>query len=122
MSTRIAFCVVAFALGLAGCVMKGTTAPDAATIASAVAAPDRPKADVDRDANRKPAQLLAIAGVRPGLQIADIMPGGGYFTRLFSHAVGARGHVYAVIPSELAEKLPKAVADANALAADRARR
>jgi predicted methyltransferase len=118
MNTRITICLGAMTLALAGCVTQDTPQVDASTIASAVAAPDRPKADVDRDANRKPAQLLAFAGVRPGLQIADIMPGGGYFTRLFSHAVGARGHVYEVIPSELAEKLPKAVADANALAAD----
>ena len=29
--------------------------------------------------------------------IGEILPGGGYFTRLFSKAVGPEGHVYAII-------------------------
>jgi predicted methyltransferase len=118
MSFRTAVCLVAIELGLAACVMKDTPKAVPAYIASAIAAKDRPQTDVDRDANRKPAQLLEFAEVRPGSQIADIMPGGGYFTRLFSHAVGARGHVYAVVPSELAQVQPKAVEDMKVLAAD----
>jgi predicted methyltransferase len=118
MSCRFAACLIAIELGLAGCVMKDAPKAVPAYIASAIAAKDRPQADVDRDTSRKPAQLLAFAEVRPNSQIADIMPGGGYFTRLFSHAVGTRGHVYAVVPSELAQVQPKAADDAKALAAD----
>ncbi len=77
-------------------------------ITAAVAAPDRPQADVARDVNRKPAQLVAFAGLKPGDKVADIMPGGGYFTRIFSHVVGDSGHVYAVVPAELAQVAPKA--------------
>lgn len=90
----------------------------APAIAAAVAAPDRPKADTDRDGARKPAELLAFAGVKPGLDIADIMPGQGYFTRIFSHAVGAKGHVYMLVPAELAQVAPKLADAAKALAAD----
>jgi len=118
MSFRLAACLLAIELGLAGCVVKGAPKAIPAYIASAIAAKDRPQTDVDRDASRKPAQLLIFAEVRPNSQIADIMPGGGYFTRLFSHAVGAHGHVYAVVPSELAQVQPKAAEDAKALAAD----
>ena len=77
-------------------------------IAAAVAASDRPQADVARDINRKPAQLVAFAGLKPGDKVADIMPGAGYFTRIFSHVVGQNGHVYAIVPAELAERAPKA--------------
>src|SRR5450631_713010 len=74
-----------------------------ANIASAVADSGRPDADKQRDANRKPAETLAFAGVKPGAQIAELIPGGGYFTRLFSKAVGGSGHVYALVPAPLAD-------------------
>jgi predicted methyltransferase len=75
--------------------------------AAAIAAPDRPAADVARDAARHPAALMAFAGLKPGDQIADIMPGQGYFTRLFSKVAGPKGHVFAIVPSELAAIAPK---------------
>jgi len=64
---------------------------DSDGIAAAVADPARPEADRQRDANRKPAECLAFAGVKPGDRVAELMPGGGYFTRLFSKTVGAGG-------------------------------
>lgn len=73
----------------------------AANIAAAVADPNRPEADRARDANRKPADCLDFAAVKPGDRVADIVPGGGYFTRLFSKAVGPKGYVYAYLPSDI---------------------
>jgi predicted methyltransferase len=70
-------------------------------ITAAVADANRPDADRQRDADRKPAQTLVFAGVRPGEQIAELMPGGGYFTRIFSKAVGESGHIYALVPAPL---------------------
>jgi predicted methyltransferase len=67
-------------------------------IAAAVADPGRPAADTARDAARKPAQILSFAGVKPGETMLEILPGGGYFTRMFSKAVGPRGHVFAAVP------------------------
>jgi predicted methyltransferase len=93
-------------------------APPAPDILAAVASPDRPAADRDRDALRKPAALLALAHVRPGEKIADLMPGGGYFTRLFSKAVGPGGRVYAEVPAELVAVLPKAADEVGIIAMD----
>ena len=59
-----------------------------------MAEPSRPAADKAADADRKPAETLAFAGVKPGQTVADFFPGGGYFTRLFAKAVG-NGKVYA---------------------------
>lgn len=86
--------------------------PTAAAIAAAVADPTRPPADVARDAARKPAEMLAFAGVKPGDTVMEVLPGGGYFTRLLSKVVGPTGHVYAAAP---AGKMQEA---ANAIAAD----
>jgi len=77
------------------------------TIAAAVANPDRPAADVARDGQRHPAELVAFAGLKPGDQVIDFIPGGGYFTRIFANVVGPKGRVYAITPSELAAKVPK---------------
>ena len=67
-----------------------------APIAAAVADTSRPAADTDRDAARKPAEMLAFAGVKPGEKIIELLPGGGYFTRLLSVTVGPKGHIYAL--------------------------
>jgi predicted methyltransferase len=77
--------------------VQAARAPDA--IAAAVADANRPDSDKQRDANRKPAETLAFAGVKPGDQVAELLPGGGYFTRIFSKLVGASGHVYALVPA-----------------------
>lgn len=61
---------------------------------AAVSGADRPAEDKARDADRKPAELMAFAGVRPGMKIAEMSPGGGYFTRLLSAAVGPAGYIY----------------------------
>ena len=70
-------------------------APSAAIVA-AVADKGRPEADTKRDADRKPAEMLEFAGVKPGSKVADFIPGGGYFTRIFAKAVGPKGKVFAV--------------------------
>ena len=83
----------------AACVMLCAGAayakPDANQMA-AVADKARPEADSKRDADRKPAEMLEFAGVKQGQTVVDLIPGGGYFTRIFSKAVGPKGTVYAV--------------------------
>lgn len=74
-----------------------------ADVAGAIADPNRPAADVARDAKRKPAGLLAFAELKPGQVVGELLPGGGYFTRLLSKSVGPKGHVYAVMPEALAK-------------------
>ena len=49
-----------------------------APIAAAVADTSRPAADTERDAARKPAEMLAFAGVKPGEQIVELLAGGGF--------------------------------------------
>jgi predicted methyltransferase len=77
---------------VAGCDGMPGQAPDYAAI---VAAPDRIEADRTNDARRKPVQMLAFAGVRPGMRVLDLGAGGGYSTELLARAVGPQGVVYA---------------------------
>jgi predicted methyltransferase len=69
-------------------------------ITAALADKGRPAADVARDGARKPGELLAWAGVKSGDKVADLIMGGGYFTRILSPAVGPNGVVYAYQPDE----------------------
>lgn len=96
-------------------VESGATVP--IWVSGALSDPNRPAADMVRDENRKPGETLLFAGVRPGMKVADLIPGGGYFTRLFSRAVGPKGRVYAYVPDELS-KLAKREPAVNAVAKD----
>lgn len=62
-------------------------------VAKAVAAPERSDKDRERDARDKPAELLAFSGVKPGMRVADVFGGGGYWSELFARAVGPTGGV-----------------------------
>jgi predicted methyltransferase len=55
------------------------------------------------DERRKPAALIAFAGVKPGDRVLDLIPGDGYWTRVFSKIVGPEGRVYAVWPKNYAD-------------------
>jgi predicted methyltransferase len=89
-------------------------------ISAAVADPAR-DADRKHDIDRKPAESVAFAGVKSGQSVADLLPGGGYFTRIFSAVVGAGGHVYAVPPPRRPDApadRPDPAAATQAIAAD----
>lgn len=104
--TCLAITGALLALGLAIGAQGAPAIP--AYITAAVADKARPAADTERDADRKPAATLAFAGVMPGEQVAELIPGGGYFTRLLSAVVGPKGKVYALAN----QKRPEAPADA----------
>jgi len=84
---------------LAVAAAPATWAATPPAITKALADPDR-AADVARDAPRHAEALLTFMEVKPGQKVADLIPGGGYFTRLFSKIVGPKGTVYAIFPKE----------------------
>jgi len=63
-------------------------------INNVIGASDRPQEDSKRDEARKPAQVLAFTGVGQGDVVLDFFAGGGWYTELFSKAVGEKGTVY----------------------------
>jgi predicted methyltransferase len=89
-----------------------------ASLATVSVAAGRPEADIARDADRKPAEMISFAGIKSGQTVVDMLPGGGYFTRVFSTAVGSKGKVIALIPTSQAERRPEGVAKMKALAGE----
>jgi predicted methyltransferase len=60
---------------------------------AAVNNPDRWPDDAASDESRNPGETLAFMKVAPGMSVFEVEAGGGYFTELFSLAVGPEGSV-----------------------------
>ena len=101
------------AMVLAGCGMIGGLMPGrgepeappvmvktAADYARAINHPNRPAADAEDDAARKPAEILAFIGVEEGDTVFEMEAGGGWYSEIFSRAVGPDGEVVMQYPEE----------------------
>lgn len=89
---------------LAGCVIGGcgqASPPKPVDVAAIAADPARAQ-DVGQDARRHGPEILAFSGLPKGGVVIDLIPGGGYWTRLFARAVGPKGHVYGIWPKPYA--------------------
>lgn len=87
------FLFAAFGLAVAGLAVAMSVQPAQAQVAAV--APGRPAADKAQDADRKPGMMVKFARIKRGDTVVEILPGEGYFTRIFSNAVGPKGKVYA---------------------------
>jgi len=67
---------------------------DVAALERAMANPDRPAADKERDASRQAPAVLNFFGVAPGMTVLDINASAGWYTEVLSYAVGSNGTVY----------------------------
>lgn len=63
-------------------------------IQAIIDSPDRPSEDAQRDAARRPQKVLGFSGVASGDTVLDLLGGSGWYTELFSKAVGNEGKVY----------------------------
>ena len=61
-------------------------------------APGRGDEDKQRDAQRRPDQVLTFLGIRAGDTVLDIWAAGGWYTEVLSIAVGPDGKVYSQNP------------------------
>jgi predicted methyltransferase len=59
----------------------------------AVNHPGRSAADLKRDPNEKPAEMMRFAGIKPGMSVVDVLAASGYYSELLSYVVGPKGHV-----------------------------
>ena len=107
---RIACVVIALACSVAFAGAALAQIPD--YVAKAVADPGRAQ-DAKDDERRKAAEIVAFSAAKPGDKVLELIPGGGYFTRVFSKVVGPQGRVYAVWPTEYDEKPEKVKAIAS---------
>ena len=79
--------------------------------AQALATPGRSDKDKERDARDKPAEVLAFAGFKRGMRIADIFGAGGYYSEILAAVVGPQGKVLLVNNPGYARFAAKAMAE-----------
>ena len=81
-------------ISLLGLISGAASALDMDALERAMANPDRPAEDKERDASRKAPAVLDFMGVEPGMTVLDINASAGWYTEVLSYAVGANGKVY----------------------------
>jgi predicted methyltransferase len=111
-------CAIAAAALVAATPARHAAIPDEllrAALADPGRAPQR-----GSDARRHPFELVALAELRPGRKILDLIPGDGYWTRIFSRIVGPSGRVYAVWPEAYAKLALANVQELKSLSASKA--
>jgi len=88
----------------------------AASFAPAAQAQVPGAADALTDPSLKSAEVVAFMGLKPGDRVADIVA--GRFVRAESAAVGPKGKVYAVMPTEVIKAHPEVTGLLKTTAAD----
>jgi predicted methyltransferase len=83
--------LLAALLGVAALASGNALAAD--LYSAAVEDPGRSAADHQRDAIDHPAEILRLAGIKPGMRVADFLAGNGYYSEILSHIVGPSGQV-----------------------------
>ena len=89
MHTLTRFVLLGLCLTLAAC----NSAPPTPDLATLLAQAERSAADQERDARSQPVEVLGFFGIEPGMAVADVFAGGGYYSEVLSIAVGPQGSV-----------------------------
>lgn len=74
-------------------VCSSAQALDIAALERAMANPDRPAVDKERDASRQAPAVLDFLGLEAGMTVLDVNASGGWYTEVLSYAVGPNGKV-----------------------------
>lgn len=86
---------------LAAVLLFGATAIHAndidAKVEAALAAEGRPQADIDRDRNRRPLQTLQFFGLKDDMRVLELLPGGGWYTRVLAPVLAENGKLYVAL-------------------------
>lgn len=65
-----------------------------AKLVAAMKDESRPEADAKRDKNRKPIETLEFFGLRDDMKVIELIPGGGWYTRLLAPTLAENGQLY----------------------------
>lgn len=68
-----------------------------AKVEAALAAENRPQSDRDRDRNRRPLQTLKFFGLRDDMRVLELLPGGGWYTRVLAPVLADNGKLYVAL-------------------------
>ena len=86
--------LVVFLIALTGAANAGDIE---AKVNAALADEARPEADVARDRNRRPLQTLEFFGLEDDMTVIELMPGGGWYTRVLAPVLRDNGKLYVAL-------------------------
>ncbi len=66
-------------------------------VETALAAESRPAADRERDQNRRPLETLNFFGMKDNMRVLELLPGGGWYTRVLAPVLADNGKLYVAI-------------------------
>ncbi len=75
-----------------------------AKVEAALAAESRPEADRDRDRNRRPLESLNFFGLEDDMRVLELIPGGGWYTRVLAPTLAENGQLYVAIGTRRVEE------------------
>jgi predicted methyltransferase len=110
MRLSIPLIATAVALSLTALAAPAAAPATPAYVTAALNDPAR-KDDSANDERRHAADIVTFAGVKPGDSVLELVPGRGYWTRIFSGVVGTKGHVYTVWPHGMDQYAAKSIAN-----------
>ena len=64
---------------------------------AAMSADGRSEAEVERDRNRSPVETLEFFGLRDDMKVIELLPGGGWYTRLLAPVMAENGEFYVAL-------------------------
>lgn len=68
-----------------------------AKVEAALAAEGRPESDIARDRNRMPLQTLKFFGLQDDMRVLELLPGGGWYTRVLAPVLADNGELYVAL-------------------------
>ncbi len=68
-----------------------------AKVEAAMTAEGRPEADIARDRNRMPLRTLQFLGLEDDMRVLELLPGGGWYTRILAPVLAENGQLYVAI-------------------------
>jgi predicted methyltransferase len=70
------------------------------TLEAAMASELRSDAERARDANRKPVETLTFFGLKEDMRVLELLPGGGWYTKLLAPTLADAGKLYVAIGTD----------------------
>lgn len=76
---------------------ESTESAMAVKLTEAMQSDIRTEAELERDRNRKPLKTLDFFGITPGMKVLELIPGGGWYTKLLAPSLREQGELYVAI-------------------------
>ena len=73
-------------------------------VETALAAEARPAMDAERDRNRRPVETLNFFGLKDNMRVLELIPGGGWYTRILAPVLAENGELYVALGARRASE------------------